>query len=60
MTYFAKIGTKKIQLDNITDPQDAQKVLAFQYPEVENAEVRTKTEGEHTIFEFIPRPGRKG
>lgn len=37
-----------------------QTTLANTYPEVRNATVRTREEGENTIVEFLPQPGRKG
>jgi hypothetical protein len=34
--------------------------LKSSFPEVAQATVREKTEGEVTYVEFLPRPGRKG
>ena len=61
---FAQIGTKKIVIDG-ADPDniDIEAIrddLAFTHPEVKNAEVRTKTEGEDTVVEFLAKVGHKG
>lgn len=58
----------KIGSDQIVDNDDTinlsieecQEDLAQQYPEVRNATIRERTEGENQIIEFIPKPGRKG
>lgn len=40
--------------------EQVQAMLANQYPEVKNSTIRTRTEGEYTVVEFMPQPGRKG
>ena len=35
-------------------------ILKATYPEIANATVRERQEGETTIVEFLPRPGHKG
>ncbi len=62
MLYY-KTGSTKIAADDSMAGktiEEAQAILALQYPEVKNATVRTRTEGDDTVVEFIPQPGRKG
>lgn len=35
-------------------------ILRLTYPEVANATVRERQEGDTLVVEFLPRPGRKG
>lgn len=61
MTYYAYVGTQNIALpDGITDAEAARNTLKLTNPEVKNATVNTKVEGENTVFEFVPKAGRKG
>lgn len=63
MTRYFKIGSNKIAENDSTSGksiEEVQQLLASTYPEVRNATIRTKTEGEHTVVEFLPKPGRKG
>ncbi len=62
MTTYAKIGSKKIALDEAigTDPEAIRAHLRYTYPEVAEATIRRRTEEEHTVIEFLPKPGRKG
>ena len=61
---FAQIGTKKIVIDGAdTENPDVEAIradLALTNPEVKNAEVRIKSEGENTLLEFSAKAGRKG
>lgn len=62
-TRVFKIGTTRIIEDESMrglSIEQAQEQLGQNYPEVKNATVRTRTEGEYTVVEFLPRPGRKG
>lgn len=58
-----KIGSVRIVEDETMrgkDTKTVQKLLAPLYPQVENATVRERTEGDIHITEFIQKPGRKG
>lgn len=58
-----KTGSQQIVEDpSMADKsiEEVQAILAAQYPEVKNSVIRTRTEGEDTVVEFIPQPGRKG
>lgn len=57
------IGETRIVEDktlvNLTN-EEAQHMLAFTYPEVENAKVTTSVQNDQLVVEFMSRPGRKG
>lgn len=56
-------GTTRIVEDESLAPlsiEEVQAKLANSYPEVRNATIRNRTEGELEVFEFLPQPGRKG
>ena len=58
-----KIGTMKIADDDSTATMTIDQVrehLKIAYPEVAEATIKEKTEGDITFYEFLPRPGRKG
>ena len=58
-----KIGTTQIADDDSTAGMTIDQVrehLKPSFPEVAEATIREKTEGEITFYEFLPRPGRKG
>lgn len=62
MIYY-KTGSTKIAADESMagkSVEEVQAILANQYPEVKNATIRQRTEGDDTVVEFIPQPGRKG
>jgi len=62
-TRVFKIGSVRIVEDPSMvgkTPKEIQKLLAPLYPQVENATVRERTEGDIHITEFIQQPGRKG
>lgn len=40
--------------------EEVQGILASTYPEVKTATIRTTTDGDDTIVEFLPKPGKKG
>ncbi|MEM9955265.1 MAG: PRTRC system protein C [Chloroflexota bacterium] len=46
-------------LVNLTN-EEAQHMLAFTYPEVENAKVTTSVQNGQLVIEFMNRPGKKG
>lgn len=58
-----KIGTTRIvenaNLRGKTN-EEVQALLKPMYPQVANATIRTRTEGEHTLVEFLAMPGHKG
>ena len=63
MTRIFKVGTAKIVEDESMQGLSIEEVrdrLKPMYPEVAEATIREKTEGETTFVEFLPRPGRKG
>jgi hypothetical protein len=62
-TRIFKIGSARIVEDESLrglSIDDAKARLKAAYPEIANATHREKTEGEHTLVEFLPQPGRKG
>ncbi len=63
MARIFKVGSVKIAEDpsmqDLTN-EEVRAALKTQYPEVAEAAIREKTEGETTFVEFLPRPGRKG
>jgi hypothetical protein len=58
-----KIGSVRIvedaSMQHLTNEQ-VQKLLQSTYPEATNATLRVTTEGDTTLVEFLPKPGRKG
>ena len=63
MTRIFKIGSTKIVEDESMQGRsldEIREMLRLSFPEVAQATVREKTEGEVTYIEFLPRPGRKG
>ena len=62
-TRVFKIGSTRIVEDEsmaVLSIEAVQASLAGQYPEVKNATVRERTEGDLRVVEFLPQPGRKG
>lgn len=62
-TRVFKIGTTRIVENDTTRgkaPADVQALLKAAYPEVANATIRERVEGEYQIVEYLPQPGRKG
>jgi len=62
-TRVFKIGTARIPENDTTRGKSAAEVqglLQAAYPEVANATVRERVEGEYQIVEYLPQPGRKG
>ena len=62
-TRVFKIGSVRIVEDESMagkPSNEVQRLLAPLYPQIENATVRERTEGDTTYVEFIPRAGRKG
>lgn len=47
------------RLMNLTN-EEAQSMLSFKYPEIENANITTRVEDDKLIVEFMTKPGRKG
>lgn len=42
-------------------PEEVRDILKYQYPEVANATINTRTNDDgQEIIEYLPRPGRKG
>jgi hypothetical protein len=63
MARIFKVGSVKIAEDPSMQGLSNEEIrasLKMQYPEVAEATIREKTEGETTFVEFLPRPGRKG
>lgn len=63
MTRIFKIGSTKIVEDESLQGLDLDEIrqrLKGTFPEVAQATVRERTEGEVTYIEFLPKPGRKG
>ena len=42
------------------DPEAVRDILKNSYPEVAHATIREHEEGDLTVVEFLPQPGRKG
>lgn len=62
MRYF-QIGTVKIaETESMREKsvEDIRNILLTNYPEIKNATVRQKTEGDNTVVEFVSKAGRKG
>jgi hypothetical protein len=63
MTRIFKIGSTKIVEDasmaGLTLDQIRERLKAL-YPEVAEATLREKVEGDNQYYEFLPKPGRKG
>jgi len=63
MSRIFKVGSTRIvedaSMQGLTN-EEIRAILKVQYPEVTEATMREKTEGETTFVEFLPRPGRKG
>ena len=58
-----KIGASRIVADETTaklSNEQARTFLKGTYPEVVNATLRERIEGDTKILEFLPQPGRKG
>ncbi|MBN1137662.1 MAG: hypothetical protein JXM73_13835 [Anaerolineae bacterium] len=63
MSRIFKIGTTKIVEDDSMAGLTVEQVrdrLKTTYPELAEATVREKTEGDVTYVEWLARPGRKG
>ncbi len=63
LTRVFKIGSTRIVENDTTRGKAAdavQSLLKAAYPEVANATIRERTEGEYQVVEFLPQPGRKG
>ena len=63
LTRVFKIGSVRIVEDESMQgksSQEIQKMLAPLYPQIENATIRERTEGDTTFVEYIARAGRKG
>jgi len=63
VTRVFKIGSVRIVEDDSMRGKDVktiQKLLAPLYPQVENATVRERTEGDTQVIDFIQQAGRKG
>lgn len=63
MTRIFKIGSTRIIEDESMQGLTIDEIrehLKNTFPEVAQATVREKTEGDVTYVEFLPRPGRKG
>lgn len=63
MTRIFKTGSVRVVEDESMKDKSVEQVqtlLSAQYPEIKNATIRTVTEGDHTVYEFLPKPGRKG
>jgi len=63
ITRVFKIGSVRIVEDESMRGKDVktiQKLLAPLYPQVENATVRERTEGDTQVIDFIQQAGRKG
>ncbi len=63
MTRIFKIGSTQVvedpSLQNLTTDEIRERLKAS-FPEVAEATVRERTEGDTTFLEFLPRAGRKG
>lgn len=60
--YIALVGEERIALpEGITTAADAKSVLLKSgYPEVKNAKITSKQTDDAIIYQFAPKPGRKG
>lgn len=57
------VGSTRITENDTTSgltPEQVRKTLEAAYPEVANATIRERAEGDTAIVEFLPQPGRKG
>lgn len=63
MARIFKIGSTKVVEDpsmaNLSN-EEIRERLKSMYPEVAEATIREKAEGDTTFVEFLARPGRKG
>jgi len=60
---YVKIGNRRIKLTESMQgksPEELRGILLTTYPEIKTAKVRTKSEGDDTVVEFMAQPGRKG
>lgn len=58
-----KIGNNRIAEDAATaklTSEQIRQLLRTQYPEIANATIRETVNGDTTIVEYLPQPGRKG
>ena len=58
-----KVGANRIVADETTARLTHEQVRTFlkaTYPEVVNATIRDRVEGDTRFLEFLPQPGRKG
>jgi|GEM_PF-5994863 hypothetical protein len=57
------IGSTRIvedeRLMNLTN-DEAKTMLSFAHPEIENANMTTRVDGDNLVVEFLTKPGRKG
>jgi uncharacterized protein YhfF len=63
MTRVFKIGSTKIVEDESMQGRsldEVREILRLNFPEVAQATIREKTEGDVTFYEFLPVAGRKG
>ncbi|MBN1121801.1 MAG: hypothetical protein JXJ17_12035 [Anaerolineae bacterium] len=63
MTRIFRIGSTKIVEDESTQGRsldEVREILRLSFPEVAQATVREKIEGDVNYVEFLPKPGRKG
>ena len=59
---YVKIGSEQFQVEDTTVTSDEGLRGLFEptHPEVKNATARRASEGDDTIVEFLPQPGKKG
>ena len=63
MTRVFRIGSTTIVEDETMRDRSIEEVQALlrpAHPEVAHATIRTRQDGETTVVEFLPQPGRKG
>lgn len=58
-----KIGHQRItETDGMKDKpvEEIQQILSKRHPEIKSAKILRRDEGDNTLIEFLPKPGRKG
>jgi hypothetical protein len=63
MMTIVRINNKRVALDDSLQTASVEAIkenLQIQYPEIQNAMMRVRTEGETRIVEFVPQAGKKG
>jgi hypothetical protein len=63
MMTIVRINNKRVALDDSLQTASVEAIkenLQIQYPEIQNAMMRVRTENDTRIVEFVPQAGKKG